>query len=76
MSLPAVRINDLRVPGLSREHARQFGKQVANQLAARMPASVRSLDIGTLYLRLSIPSATPLHRIPSTIAENISRTIR
>jgi hypothetical protein len=68
-----VRIGELhlRVPGLSREEARQMGEEVARRVADGLPSCGCVSQLGALDLRLSIPRATPRDRLAENIAQAI-----
>jgi hypothetical protein len=75
MNQPTIKIEELRlrVPGMNPREARQFGEQVARQLAGQLPASVRSRQIGSMNVRVNLPTGTSRANLPASIARNIAR---
>ena len=75
MNEPALRIDELRlrVPGLAPRDARQFGEQVARQLAAQLPGAPATRQIGAMHVRLRQPAGVSRHPSPAAIACEIGR---
>jgi len=66
------RIHDLhlRVPGLNREEAGRFGREVARRVAEGLPPG-RRLELGALDLRVRVPAGTPRDRLAKLVADRI-----
>ena len=62
---------NLRVPGLSREDGRKMGEEVAERVAASLPASGKRYRLGALDLRVNVPVGTPGDQIAKLIALSI-----
>ena len=48
----------LRVPGYTREEARQLGQEVARRVADGLSDQQSSVDLDTLNLRVNVPPGT------------------
>jgi hypothetical protein len=78
MAAEKIRIDELhlRVPGLSREEARQLGEEVALRLATDLRGSARSQHLGSLELRTTVAQGASRDELTRQIADAIRRALR
>lgn len=63
----------LRVPGYTREGARQLGEEVARRVAEGLSSQQSSVNLGALDLRVNVPAGTSRSQLAKLIAEAILR---
>jgi hypothetical protein len=61
----------LRVPGYTREEARQLGEEVARRVADGLSDQQSSVNLGALDLRVNVPPETSRSQLAKLIAEAI-----
>ena len=66
----------LRVPGLTEQEGRQLGEEIARRVADALPTHGRVEHLGSLDLRISVPSGTSKHRLAERIAEEILKRLQ
>jgi hypothetical protein len=61
----------LRVPGYTREEARQLGEEVARRVADGLSDQQSSMNLGAFDLRVNVPPGTSRSQLAELIAEAI-----
>lgn len=61
----------LQVPGLTGDESRQFGQEVAERIAARLPEGAKDRYIGELNVQLSFAPNTGREQMSESIANQI-----
>ena len=61
----------LRVPGYTREEARQLGEEVARRVADGLFDQQGSVNLGAIDLRVNVPPGTSKSQMAKLIAEAI-----
>lgn len=78
MASDEIRIDQmrLRVPGLTAQEARSLGEEIAQRVADGLPAYGRIEHLGSIDVRVSVPSGTPRDRLAERIAEEILKRLQ
>jgi len=61
----------LRVPGYTREEARQLGEEVVRHVADGLSDQQSGMNLGALDLRVNVPPGTSRSQLAELIAEAI-----
>ena len=66
----------LRIPGLTEQEARTLGEEIAQRVAGSLPAHGRTEHLGSLDLRIFVPTGTSRDRLAERIAEEILKRLQ
>lgn len=72
-----IRIDELliRVPGLTRQEAAEFGQQVAKLLAAKLSPGLEARHFGAIRLKAQMPAGASKARLAELVADEIAEKL-
>ena len=72
-----VRIDELviRVPGLTREEAREFAQQVAKLLVAKLSSGAESRHYGAIRVKARMPAGTSKAKLAELVSDEIAESL-